>query len=77
MGGGVSKKHKHFLPLLDLKSEIVPAKLRNEAGIVGAAVLAHREEKALRKAAKKAGSSENTADAAGAKKEKAKTKAAK
>ena len=77
VGGGVSKKHKHFLPLLDLKSEIVPAKLRNEAGIVGAAVLAHREEKALRKAAKKAGSSENTADAAGAKKEKAKTKAAK
>ncbi|MGP9536882.1 polyphosphate--glucose phosphotransferase [Brachybacterium sp. AOP43-C2-M15] len=54
IGGGVSKKHKKFLPLLDLKTETVPAKLRNEAGIVGAAALAHAEEKALRKAAKKA-----------------------
>ena len=54
VGGGVSKKHKKFLPLLDLKAEILPAELRNEAGIIGAAVLAHREEKALRKAAKKA-----------------------
>ncbi|WP_394216936.1 polyphosphate--glucose phosphotransferase [Brachybacterium vulturis] len=54
VGGGVSKKHKHFLPLLDLKTEIVPAKLRNGAGIVGAAVLAHREEKALLKADEKA-----------------------
>ena len=54
VGGGVSKKHRKFLPLLDLKCEILPAKLRNEAGIVGAAVLAHREEKALQKAARKA-----------------------
>ncbi|ATG51906.1 polyphosphate glucokinase [Brachybacterium vulturis] len=54
VGGGVSKKHKHFLPLLDLKTEIVPATLRNGAGIVGAAVLAHREEKALLKADEKA-----------------------
>lgn len=53
VGGGVSKKHKKFLPLLDLKAEIVPATLRNEAGIVGAAVLAHREEKTKRKAAEK------------------------
>ena len=55
VGGGVSKKHKKFLPLLDLETEIVPAQLRNEAGIVGAAVLAHREKKALKKAAKHAG----------------------
>ncbi|AXK45177.1 polyphosphate--glucose phosphotransferase [Brachybacterium saurashtrense] len=54
VGGGVSKKYKKFLPPLDLETEIVPAGLRNEAGIVGAAVLAHREEKALKKAAKKA-----------------------
>ena len=40
VGGGVSKKHKEFLPLLDLKTPIVPAKLRNAAGIVGAAALA-------------------------------------
>lgn len=52
IGGGVSKKHQKYLPLLDLKAEIVPAELRNEAGIIGAAVLAHREEKALRKGKK-------------------------
>ena len=54
VGGGVSKKHHKFLPLLDLKAEIVPAELRNEAGIVGAAALAHLERKALRKSDKKA-----------------------
>ena len=54
VGGGVSKKHQKFLPLLDLKTEIVPAELRNEAGIVGAAALAQLEKKSLRKAAKKA-----------------------
>jgi polyphosphate glucokinase len=40
VGGGVSKKHDKFLPLLDLRSPIVPAQLRNEAGIIGAAVMA-------------------------------------
>lgn len=54
VGGGVSRKHQKFLPLLDLKTEIVPAELRNEAGIVGAAALAQLEKKSLRKAAKKA-----------------------
>ena len=53
VGGGVSKKHHKFLPLLDLKAEIVPAELRNEAGIIGAAALAHLERKALRKSEKK------------------------
>ncbi|WP_114854935.1 polyphosphate--glucose phosphotransferase [Brachybacterium sp. YJGR34] len=48
VGGGVSKKHKKFLPLLDLTTEIVPAELRNEAGIIGAAVLARAEQKARR-----------------------------
>lgn len=37
VGGGVSKKHEKFLPLLDLRTPIVPAKLQNAAGIVGAA----------------------------------------
>ena len=37
IGGGVSKKHDRFLPLLTVDTEIVPARLRNEAGIVGAA----------------------------------------
>jgi polyphosphate glucokinase len=40
VGGGVSKKADKFLPLLDLHTPIVPAALRNEAGIVGAALLA-------------------------------------
>lgn len=40
VGGGVSKKSDRFLPLLTLRTPIVPATLRNEAGIVGAAVLA-------------------------------------
>jgi polyphosphate glucokinase len=40
VGGGVSKHHQKFLPLLDLRTRIIPAELRNAAGIVGAAALA-------------------------------------
>jgi polyphosphate glucokinase len=40
VGGGVSKQYQEFLPLLDLRAEVVPAKLRNNAGIMGAAALA-------------------------------------
>jgi len=40
VGGGISKSSDKFLPLLDLRTPIVPAKLRNSAGIVGAAWLA-------------------------------------
>lgn len=40
VGGGVSKNADKFLPLLKLNAPIVPAKLRNAAGIVGAAWLA-------------------------------------
>lgn len=39
VGGGVSKSHEEFLPLLTLSTPIVPAALRNNAGIVGAAAL--------------------------------------
>lgn len=42
VGGGVSKHHEQFLPLLRLRTPIVPATLRNNAGIMGAAALAHR-----------------------------------
>jgi polyphosphate glucokinase len=38
IGGGVSKKHEKFLPLLRTRAELVPAQLLNEAGIVGAAL---------------------------------------
>ena len=40
LGGGVSKKFDKFSEYLDLKSEIVPAELRNDAGIIGAAMAA-------------------------------------
>ncbi|WP_043498840.1 polyphosphate--glucose phosphotransferase [Georgenia sp. SUBG003] len=40
VGGGVSKKHEKFLPLLRTSAPLVPAALRNSAGIVGAAHLA-------------------------------------
>lgn len=40
VGGGVSKHADEFLPLLELRTPIVPAVLRNNAGILGAAALA-------------------------------------
>ncbi len=40
VGGGVSKHSAEFLPFLDLRTPIVPAKLLNNAGLMGAAVLA-------------------------------------
>lgn len=40
VGGGVSKHASQFLPLLKLRTPIVPAVHRNNAGIIGAAALA-------------------------------------
>jgi polyphosphate glucokinase len=40
IGGGVSKKHEKFIPLLHTQTQIVPAMLLNDAGIVGAAMAA-------------------------------------
>lgn len=37
VGGGISRQADRFLPLLELRTPIVPAALRNEAGIIGAA----------------------------------------
>ncbi|MEN9714049.1 MAG: hypothetical protein RLZZ164_713 [Actinomycetota bacterium] len=42
VGGGISKQHDEFLPLLDIDCEIVPAAKRNNAGILGAARLAFK-----------------------------------
>jgi len=42
VGGGVSKKADKWLPLLDNRTLVVPAQLRNDAGIVGAALAAYR-----------------------------------
>ena len=40
LGGGVSKKADHWLHLLDVRPPVRPAQLLNDAGIVGAALLA-------------------------------------
>ena len=40
VGGGVSKHADKYLPLIEIETRIVPATLRNTAGIVGAAILA-------------------------------------
>jgi polyphosphate glucokinase len=42
IGGGVSKKAKEFLPLIDIRTPVIPAALQNNAGIVGAAIAASR-----------------------------------
>ena len=47
VGGGVSKSHEQFLPLLKLTTPIVPAKLRNNAGILGAAALAVKKPEGI------------------------------
>lgn len=40
VGGGISKEADLFLPHLRLRAPIVPAMLRNQAGIIGAAAIA-------------------------------------
>ena len=40
VGGGISEKFEKFGPRLDIRTPIVAATLKNQAGIVGAAVLA-------------------------------------
>jgi polyphosphate glucokinase len=39
VGGGVSKDAARFLPLIAIETEIIPATLRNRAGIIGAAAI--------------------------------------
>ena len=48
VGGGVSKKARKFLPRLTVPARVVPAKLRNEAGIVGAALAYEHERRRAR-----------------------------
>ncbi|KFF31310.1 polyphosphate--glucose phosphotransferase [Bifidobacterium bombi] len=40
VGGGVSRMSEKFLPYVDVQTPMVPATLRNEAGIIGAAYYA-------------------------------------
>jgi polyphosphate glucokinase len=43
IGGGISRSHDEFIPLLHTRAPVVPALLRNDAGIVGAALAAFRQ----------------------------------
>ena len=43
VGGGVSRRSEKWLPLVDLRTPVVAAGLQNQAGIVGAALLAEAE----------------------------------
>lgn len=45
IGGGVSRKFEKFAPHLRRKAQIVAAQLLNEAGIVGAAMMAYQQAK--------------------------------
>lgn len=38
VGGGISRDHERWVPLLDVDTPVFPARLRNRAGIVGAAM---------------------------------------
>lgn len=40
VGGGASNKYEKFSPYFTLETEVVPAQLRNKAGIIGAALAA-------------------------------------
>jgi polyphosphate glucokinase len=44
IGGGVSKRAERFVPRLTVQAPVVPAKLLNDAGIVGAALVAAERE---------------------------------
>ena len=44
VGGGVSKKSDKWLPLIEIRTPIVPATLLNNAGIIGAAVTAEQAD---------------------------------
>jgi polyphosphate glucokinase len=44
IGGGVSKRSERFIPRLTVRAAVVPAKLLNDAGIVGAAMAAAEME---------------------------------
>lgn len=42
IGGGISKDHAKFFPLLTTRAKVLPAEMRNQAGIVGAALAFER-----------------------------------
>ena len=50
IGGGISKVHEKFIPLLTVQARVVPAQFQNEAGIVGAALFTR--DRAIKRSAK-------------------------
>ena len=42
IGGGISKESEKYIPLLKIKTPVIPAQFLNEAGIVGAALAARK-----------------------------------
>jgi polyphosphate glucokinase len=50
IGGGISKAHEKFIPLLTVQARVVPAQFQNEAGIVGAALFTR--DRAIKRNAK-------------------------
>ena len=65
VGGGVSKNADKFIPRLTVRPPVVQAKLRNDAGIIGAAVVAI-ERMAADATAAEAGTAPSTAAVDGA-----------
>jgi len=49
IGGGASKKDDKFFGYLNTRARVVPAKLQNEAGIIGAAIAAKKKYKREKK----------------------------
>lgn len=49
IGGGVSKKYDKFKEAIDIKSKLVMAEQRNEAGLIGAALAVYNNKKQLKK----------------------------
>ena len=44
IGGGISKKFDLYKQYFTLETSIVPAKFQNDAGVIGAALYAHRKK---------------------------------
>jgi polyphosphate glucokinase len=49
IGGGDSKRSEKFMHAIDIETKLVMAKQRNEAGIIGAALIARKRSKSFRK----------------------------
>jgi polyphosphate glucokinase len=47
VGGGISKESQKYLPLLHIRTPIIPAQLLNQAGIVGAALAARTSHQGM------------------------------